>query len=417
LKVKLASPTWILAGLVAGTATGLVLHRIGASEAVTQGLGAVGTAFIRLIRMVVIPLVFVSLVVGITSLGDVRKLGRIGLKTLVYYFCTTTVAVALGLALANAFKPGQGLSPSARTKLTELAPSGGPASFDPARPAPSLTDLLVNTIPTNPLASAVQGHMLQIIFFAVIMGICLTLIPRANARPVMDLFETLNQVFMKMVRLIMLTAPLGVFALITVTVAQSGWEILQALLRYALVVVTGLGLHTVLVYSCTVKWLARRPARSFFRALRPAQLIAFSTSSSSATLPVTMDCVEQGLGVSREVCSFTLPLGATINMDGTALYQGVSAVFIAQLYGIDLGLGAQLTIVITAVLSSIGTAGTPAAALMTLAIILTSCGLPLEGIALISGVERILDMCRSVVNITGDASCAVVVDASENRPQ
>lgn len=415
MKLKFALHTWIFIGLGLGTALGLSMHAGWTNETLVNSLNAVGAAFIRLIRMVVIPLVFVSLVIGITSLGDVRKLGRIGLKTLAYYLCTTTVAVGLGLILANTLKPGEGLPEATRTRLLAERGQEGVPSFDPSKPGPGITDLLVNTIPANPFQSLVQGHMLQVIFFALFMGICLTLIPPATARPVVECFNGLNHVFITMVRLVMVTAPMGVFALIAVVVAHAGWDMLAALLKYALVVMAGLMLHMVCVYSCTVKLLGKRKISTFFRALRPAQLIAFSTSSSSATLPITMDCTERGLGVPREICSFTLPLGATINMDGTALYQGVSAVFIAQIYGIDLSLIAQLTIVITAILSSIGTAGTPAAALMTLAIILTSCGLPIEGIAIITGVERILDMCRSVVNITGDASCAVVVAASETR--
>jgi Na+/H+-dicarboxylate symporter len=274
---------------------------------------------------------------------------------------------------------------------------------------------LLNIIPTNPVRAFVEGQMLQIIFFALLMGVCLTLIPPQRAQPVIGFFEGVNDVIVKMVHIIMKLAPYGVFALIAAVVADLGLGILVMLIKYAVVVVAGLLVHALIVYSSAIKIFSKLGVASFFRGIRPAQLIAFSSSSSSATLPVTMQCTQENLGVSRSVCSFALPLGATINMDGTAVYQGVSAVFLAQLYGMDLNIAQQLAIVLTATLASIGTAGTPGAGIVTLAIVLRSIGIPLEGIGMIMGVERILDMCRSVVNITGDASCAVVVAASEGQ--
>jgi Na+/H+-dicarboxylate symporter len=246
-------------------------------------------------------------------------------------------------------------------------------------------------------------------------GICLGLIPSERSRPVIDFFEGVNDVIIKMVHIIMTLAPYGVFALISAVVADFGMDVLFVLIKYSLVVIAGLVLHVAIVYSLAIKIFSKQKVRTFFRGIRPAQLIAFSSASSSATLPVTMECAEKNLSVPGQIASFALPLGATINMDGTALYQGVSTVFIAQVYGMNLTGMEQLTIVLTAVLASIGTAGTPAAGVITLAIVLKSIGVPLEGIALIMGVERILDMCRSVVNVTGDACCAVVVASSESK--
>jgi Na+/H+-dicarboxylate symporter len=259
--------------------------------------------------------------------------------------------------------------------------------------------------------------MLQVIFFALLLGIALTTIPREKGGPVIAFFDGLNEAMIAMIHMIMKLAPYGVFALSASIVGQFGLAILMLLLKYALVVILGLVLYMVTTFSLIVRFFSNMGIREFFRGIRPAQLIAFSTSSSSATLPVTIQCAQDNLGVPKEIASLTLPLGATINMDGTALYQGVSAIFIAQVYGLDLGFGQQLTIILTATLASIGTAGVPAAGIMMLAIVLRSIGMPLEGIALIFGIERILDMCRTVVNVTGDACCAVVVSATEKGKQ
>ena len=269
----------------------------------------------------------------------------------------------------------------------------------------------------NSELTAKNEKMLQIIFLALMGGVCLNLIGAERSRPVIRFFEAINDVVIQMVHIIMKLAPYGVFALISAVTADFGLNILLVLLKYSLVVVVGLVLHVTIVYSLAIKIFSKQKIGNFFRGIRPAQLIAFSSASSSATLPVTMECTEKDLGVSKKISSFALPLGATINMDGTALYQGVSTVFIAQVYGWGLAPAQQLTIVLTALLASIGTAGTPAAGVMTLAIVLKSIGVPLEGIAIILGVERILDMCRSVVNVTGDASCAVVVASTEGQLQ
>jgi len=413
--LKLQLYTKVLIGLVAGVLFGMLAGQLGFSDFVSSYIKPIGSVFIKLISMVVIPLVFASLLVGTSSLNDIRKLGRIGAKTMAYYLCTTIIAICIGLLLANTLRPGAGLSEETRTKLTQSSPEETVAPIDTALKKPTITDIFLNIIPTNPVRAFVEGRMLQIIFFALITGICLGLIPSERSRPVIDFFEGVNDVIIKMVHIIMKLAPYGVFALISAVVADFGLDILFVLVKYSLVVVVGLVLHVAIVYSLAIKIFSKQKVRTFFRGIRPAQLIAFSSASSSATLPVTMECAEKNLDVPGQIASFALPLGATINMDGTALYQGVSTVFIAQVYGLGLNPMQQLTIVLTAVLASIGTAGTPAAGVITLAIVLKSIGVPLEGIALIMGVERILDMCRSVVNVTGDASCAVVVASSESK--
>jgi Na+/H+-dicarboxylate symporter len=412
---KLQLYTKVLIGLVAGVLFGMLASQLGFSDFVSSYIKPIGSVFIKLISMVVIPLVFASLLVGTSSLNDIRKLGRIGAKTMVYFLCTTIIALCIGLFLANTFRPGAGLSEQAQTKLIQSSPEESIAPIDTAYEKPTIIEILLNIIPTNPIKAFVEGRMLQIIFFALMTGICLGLIPTERSRPIIAFFEGVNDVVIKMVHIIMNLAPYGVFALISAVVADFGLDVLFVLIKYSLVVIVGLVLHVAIIYSLAIKIFSKQRVRTFFGGIRPAQLIAFSSASSSATLPVTMECTEKSLGVPGQIASFVLPLGATINMNGTALYQGVSTVFIAQVYGMNLNPIQQLTIVLTAVLASIGTAGTPAAGVITLAVVLKSIGVPLEGIALIMGVERILDMCRSVVNVTGDVSCAVVVASSEGE--
>ncbi|MGE5294058.1 MAG: dicarboxylate/amino acid:cation symporter, partial [Solirubrobacterales bacterium] len=399
----------------AGAVFGLIANRFGFSHFVGVWIKPVGTAFIRLISMVVVPLVFASLVVGTASLKDIRTLGRIGAKTLAFYMVTTAIAVSIGLVLADAIRPGTHLSQQSREKLIQDAGNQKDAVTQPAAEQPSIRDLLLNIIPTNPVKSLVDGQMLQIIFFALLMGICLTLIAPERGQPVIDFFKGIDEIIVRMVHVIMLTAPYGVFALIASVVADFGAGILLMLLQYSIVVLLGLATHMLVVYCGALKVFTKTGIRRFFEGFRPAQVMAFCSSSSNATLPVTMDCVSKNLGVPQHICSFTLPLGATINMDGTALYQGVAAVFLAQIYGIDLSFTQHLTVVLTATLASIGTAGIPGAGVIMLAIVLGSVGVPLQGIGIIMGVDRILDMCRTVVNITGDAVCAVVVASTEGQ--
>ena len=316
---KLPLYTKILIGLLAGVVFGILANRLGFSDFVFNYIKPIGSAFIRLISMVVVPLVFASLLVGITSLNDIRKLGRIGAKTVVYYLCTTIIAISIGLLLANTLRPGAGLSEEARTKLIQNSGEKVDAQIEQGLKIPKVKDIFLNIIPTNPVKAFVECKMLQIIFLALFAGICLNLIPSERSKPVINFFKGINDVVIQMVHIIMKIAPYGVFALISAVTADFGLNILLILLKYSLVVIVGLILHVTIVYSSAIKIFSKQKIGAFFRGIRPAQLIAFSSASSSATLPVTMECTEKNLGVSREICGFALPLGATINMDGTAL--------------------------------------------------------------------------------------------------
>ncbi len=407
--MRLKLHTQILIGLVAGVVAGLL---VGPKIAV---LKPIGDAFIRLITMIVVPLVFASILVGVASLGDLAKLGRIGLKTVAYYLCTTAIAITIGLALANLVHPGSRLSPDVKERLLTDFAGAAQVNIEKAAVPPSITQTLLDIIPTNPMGALAQANMLQVIFFALVFGIALTYLDRSRASPVIDFMDAVNEAMIQLVHLVMKLAPYGVFALIAAIIGQYGAGILKTLVVYSLVVVVGLAIHAGVVYPTAVRLLGGMRPSHFFRGIAPAQLVAFSTSSSNATLPVTMECAEENLGVSEEVSAFVLPLGATINMDGTALYQGVATMFIAQVYGLELTIAQQMMVVLTATLASIGAAGVPGVGMITLALVLKTVGVPLEGIALILGVDRILDMCRTVINITGDSSCAVVVAASEGE--
>ncbi|NLY78938.1 MAG: dicarboxylate/amino acid:cation symporter [Lysinibacillus sp.] len=361
-----------------------------------------GDLFLRLIKFVIVPLVLASLVVGVASTGDIKRIGRMGGVTFAYYLLTTAFAVIIGLILANIFKPGVGLNVT--------------LSSDVAEPAevPGVIDTLLNIIPTNPIASLVDANMLQIIFFALFLGIAIAMLGD-KAKTVYNFFEGLAEIMYKITGIVMKVAPIGVFGLIAPIVGQYGISVLMPLIKLILVVYAGCILHAVLVYSFTVKTIANYSPLKFFKGILPASLVAFSTSSSSGTLPITIKNTEDNLGVSKKVSSFVLPLGATINMDGTALYQGVCVLFIAQFMGVDLSFTQQLIIVLIATLASIGTAGVPGAGLIMLTMVITAVGLPLEALALVAGVDRILDMIRTSVNVTGDASAAVVVQAIEDK--
>jgi len=412
-QLKMQLYTKILLGMVLGVLVGLAAHRWGASVYVLTYVKPFGTLFIRLISMVVVPLVFASLVVGTASLDDVRQLGRIGVKTLGFYICTTVIAISGGLLLAHVMQPGRGLAPETKARLLQQSQEKVDSHKTTLAEKPQLIDVLLDIVPRNPVRAFIDGNMLQIIFFALLFGICLALIPESEGGVVRAFFGGINAVMIQIVHGVMHMAPYGVFALMSAVVADLGAGILLVLLKYALAVIVGLLLHMAVVYSLAIGLLSPLRVRSFFKGIRPAQLIAFSSGSSSATLPVTIECSHKNLGVPRKIGSFVLPLGATINMDGTALFQGVSALFICQVYGQDLSFAQQLTVVVTATLASIGTAGTPGAGMVTLAIVLRSIEIPMEGIGLIMGVERLLDMCRTAVNITGDACCAVVVAAKD----
>jgi proton glutamate symport protein len=374
----------------------------------------IGDIFIRLLMMIAIPLVLASLTAGAASLGDIKKFARIGGKTIAFYLVTTAVAISIGLAMANIIQPGKQVDSATKERMLAVYSEDVSSKIEQVADY-DLINMIVNLVPRNPLKALADGEMLQIVFFSLILGLVLSLIAKEKAEPVLSFFNGLSDAMIKLVDIIMLIAPLGVFALIAATVSEFGFNILQTLIWYMSAVLLGLLIHTVGTYSLIVKIFSRIKFKSFFKGMRKAQAIAFSTSSSAATLPVNMECVEENLGVSKSVASFVLPLGATINMDGTALYQGVAAVFIAQVFAIELTLVQQLTIVITATLASIGTAPVPGVGIIMLVIILKAVGIPEEGIALILGVDRILDMCRTVTNITGDASIAVAIASTENE--
>ncbi len=397
---KMQLTTKILIGLALGIVVGLLMQ--GSPQLAETYIRPIGTLFLNLIKMIIVPLVFSSLVVGASSIGDPKSLGRIGGKTLAYYLVTTAVAVSIGLLLSTLLKPGIGLSIpiDASAEVVE---------------APSIISTLVNIVPANPLQGLVGGNILQVIAFALFLGVASTGLPKDKARPFTAFFESLAEIMYKLTALIMLLAPFGVFALIVPVVANYGLDVLMPLSMVILAVYLGCILHAVITYSTAVKIFANISPLTFFKGIAPAAVTAFSTTSSAGTLPVTIRATRENLGVSEKISSFVLPLGATINMDGTALYQGVCALFLAQVYGIDLTMGQMMTIILTATLGSIGTAGVPGAGFIMLTLVLQSVGLPLEGLALIAGIDRILDMARTAVNVVGDASCAVVVSASENE--
>ena len=407
---RLSLPTQIAIGMLVGVLVGGLLGS-GATS-----LRPIGDLFLRLIRLVVVPLVFSSLVVGTATVGDPKRLGRIGGKTMAYYLCTTAIAISIGLILANVVQPGGGIDAESEARLLASFGNQAEGSAERLRERPSAIDTLLGIVPTNPIQALASGDMLQIIFFAILFGVALTLIPKkSHQESVLIFFDGISETMIQIVHIVMRLAPIGVLALMAAAVGQFGLDVLRVLALYTLCVVVGLMLHVSLIYATAVRWLGKVSMRRFFAGIRPAQLVAFSTSSSSAALPVTMDRTVTKLGVSEQVAAFVLPLGATVNMDGTALYQGVATVFIAQVYGIELGIGGQLTIVLMATIASIGAAGVPGVGIITLAMVLEQLGLPLEGIALILGVDRILDMVRTATNVTGDASAAVVVAASEGQ--
>ncbi len=360
----------------------------------------VGSIFVASLKMMVVPLVFVSLVGGVTSLGDISSLGRISLKSLALYLLTTAIAITLALGLAAAVGPGQGFE-------------AGTESFTfQAKEAPPLGQVLIDMVPANPFEAMTEGKMLQVIVFALLFGVAVTL-SGEKGRHVLNFFDDLNVVIEHMVDIVMKLAPVGVFALIAKTFATQGLDIIMPLAGYFLVVALALVIHAALSYGLLLKLIGGLSPMLFFYKMRSVQLFAFSTASSNATIPVNLKNAEERLGVDNSIASFTIPLGATINMDGTAIMQGVATVFIANVYGMDLGISEFLTVILTATLASIGTAGVPGVGLVMLAMVLSQVGLPVEGIALIIGVDRLLDMMRTAVNVTGDAAVTCIVAKSE----
>ncbi|WP_273566948.1 dicarboxylate/amino acid:cation symporter [Maribacter halichondriae] len=415
----------IMIGMVLGLLFGFGMTYFDwGKEFVTDWIAPLGTIFIKLLKLIAVPLILASLIKGISDLKDISKFRNIGLRTIGIYIGTTTVAIILGLVLVNLMEPGNGISEETIEKLTSTYANdeGVTAKLEEASRQKESGPLkfLEDMVPDNAVGALGNNQlMLQVIFFTIFMGISMLLIGEEKAKPLKDFFDSLNDVVLKMVDLIMLSAPFAVFALLAnVVVSSSDPEILLALLKYAGVVV--LGLFLMIVFYCVlVSVFAKKNPFWFLKQLSPAQLLAFSTSSSAATLPVTMERVEEHIGVDKEVSSFVLPVGATVNMDGTSLYQGIAAVFIAQALSFDLPLSAQLTIVLTALLASIGTAAVPGAGMVMLVIVLESVGFPPDkyaiGLALIFAVDRPLDMLRTVVNITGDATVATIVAKSVGK--
>ena len=395
-------PLWarILIALGAGLLVGIAADSLRAGGLVSAIL-PLGTVFIRLLSMLVTPLIFSALVIGAAGVGDVQKLGRIGRKTIGLYALTTIVAVAIGLSFGVLFQPGAGveLEQDVAREIREF---------------PGLINSLVESIPSNPVKALADGNIVQLIIFAIFSGVCISLAGH-RARIVREFFEGLAEVMFKMTGVVIEYAPYGIFALIAVVAGEHGFDILRPLGKLVLLIYAGSVLHIVFVYGSLVKiWGKLSPLR-FFKGLSNAMLLAFTTSSSTATLPVTMRCAQDNLGVSKDVASFVLPVGSTINMDGTALYLGTATVFIAQFYGIPLGTGDYLTIAVTSIIVSIGVAGAPGAAAIMIALVLQQIRLPAEGVALIVGIDRILDMARSCLNVTGDACVSVVVAESEGE--
>jgi len=372
-----------------------------------------GRLFLALIKMVVVPLVFFSLTVGVASLGDFRRLGRMGGRTIGAFTLTTIIALVIGVGLANVIRPGALLGPDDRARLISSYEGAAGSTVEAAAEAPSFADQIIAIVPNNPIHSLANGEMLQIIFFALMFGIALTLLDERKSQPVVSLLDDMNEAMVMLVHVAMKLAPIGVAALLFKVVGTTGLSVLIALSVYGLVVVAGLLTHLLLTYGTIVKFGARLPFLPFLKAIRPALMLAFSTSSSSATLPVTKECAEDNMNVSSPVSSFVIPLGATINMDGTALYQGVAAIFIAQIYGMNLGLAEQATIVTSATLASVGAAGVPGAGMITLAMVLTAIGVPTEGLALVLGVDRLLDMFRTATNVVGDSAVTVLMSRLE----
>ncbi|OXZ36222.1 dicarboxylate/amino acid:cation symporter [Finegoldia magna] len=408
-KKKRGLTTQIFIGLFLGLLVGIVFNLFVPSSYIKDTIlvngifDVLGQGFIRLMQMLVVPLVFFSLVTGAMSMGDTKKLGRIGVKTLVFYLFTTALAITLALLLASFIKPGVGIDLSKVSQAVQA---------DPAK-AVSIKDTVLNLIPTNPIQAMAEGNMLQIIFFALLVGIILANLGE-KAHNVANIFEEFNDIMMDMTMIVMKFAPIGVFALITKTFATLGLSAIFSMLKYMLTVVLGLVLQLLLVYMVLLTIFVKVNPFKFLKKFFPVLGFAFSTSSSNATVPMNINKLEE-LGVSRKISSFTIPLGATINMDGTAIMQGVAVVFAANAYGMQLTPQNFLTVIAAATLASVGTAGIPSVGLITLSMVFNSIGLPISAIAMIMGIDRILDMIRTAINITGDAVCTVIVANSSGE--
>ncbi|MBK7158090.1 MAG: dicarboxylate/amino acid:cation symporter [Ignavibacteria bacterium] len=377
-------------------------------------LKPIGDIFIRLLTMIAVPLVLASLIAGAASLSDLKHIAKIGGKTIGFYALTAVIAISIGLFFANVIQPGKFMPEESKQRLMETFQEDAQSRID-QNVSMNIVDFLVNIVPKNPFKAIADGDFLQIVFFAILTGIFLSQIKTEKSKTVIDFFEGLGNAMIMLVEKIMYIAPYAVFTLISATVAEFGFSILQTLLLYSVTVIAGLAVLTFVEYPILLKIFTKIPVYKFFKLQRQVIAVAFSTSSSAATLPVTMDICEKKLGVPNRIASFVLPLGTTVNMDGTALYQAVATMFIAQVYGFDLNLTQQLTIVLTAALAAVGTAPVPGVGLIMLIIVLKSVGVPEEGIALIIGVDRILDMCRTVPNVIADSLACVVIASSEGE--
>ena len=413
---KIALHWKILIGMGFGVLFGLIFSFIpNGGLFISDYIKPFGTIFKNLLKLIAVPLILASLIKGISDLKDISKLSKMGGRTIITYLITTLTAVTIGLVLVNLIQPGKSISVETRNELVEAYASDTQAKQEAAAKQQQSGPLqaLIDVVPSNIfLAASNNRNMLQVIFFALFFGIGMILLSEKKVKPVKKFFDSFNEIILKLIDLIMLAAPYGVFALLAALVVEApSLELFQALALYAITLLLGLAVM-IFVYVIIVRVITNRKVSFFMRGIAPAQLLAFSTSSSAATLPVTMECVEDNLGVDEEVASFVLPIGATINMDGTSVYQGVAAVFIAQAFGLDLSLSAQLGIVLTATLASIGTAAVPSAGIVMLVIVLAQAGIPEAGLALIFAIDRPLDMCRTIVNVTGDAAVSMIVGKS-----
>lgn len=408
MKKRIGLTTKIFIGLILGIIVGVMLYpnnHIPVVDKFVIGFifELIGGIFIKSIKMMVVPLVFVSLVCGVYAIGDIKKLGRVGIKTLSFYIITTAVAITIAIGLANIINPGAGLSMGLIEKNSFTIKESKP-----------FVDVLLDMVPSNPIESLAAGKMLQIIVFAMLTGAGITILGE-KVESVKNFFEELNVLVLKIVDMIMIIAPVGVFCLVAKTFSTLGYDVMLPLGKYMITIVLALLIHALVVYQGMFVAFTRLNPIKFFKKFSEVISVAFSTASSSASIPVTLETVQNKIGVSKNISSFTIPLGATINMDGTAIMQGVATVFIAQIYGVPLGLSDYAVVIATATLASIGTAGVPGVGLIMLSMVLTQVGIPVEGIALIIGIDRILDMCRTAVNVTGDAICTTIVAKSEGE--
>ena len=434
--MKLALHWKILLGLALGIIIGLALNTFGPSiraaaagpdgsptfataaiDVIVNLNGVIGDLFKRSLQFIAVPIILFAMILAVGSLGDLRTLGRLGSKTIGLFMVTAFLSVTIGLALVNIIQPGGSrfISDESRAALLASTQTGTAERVITASKSTRIWDLVREVMPTNPFDALARGDMLQIVVFALMLGVALSLLPKATSRPVIAVVEGLNEAFISIVRAIMRVAPIGVFCLIVPIVANLGFDVLVSLGAYCFTVLLGLAIIQFVIYPSVVKVFSRVPLPTFFRGIAHVQMVAFSSSSSAATLPVTMEAVRSKLGVRREIASFVCAMGAKINMDGTALMQAIATVFLAQFYSIELTLMQQASLVFTAVFAAIGSPGIPSGGMVMLVVVLRSVGVPGEGIAMILAVDRVLDMCRTVVNVTGDAAVAVAVGASESQ--